>query len=180
MAHSASSCAHASYLEKLQLSTKFNIGFYSTCVESQTSSKSHIAITEDLTQEDSGVLQDMTCIDCDDKVCAMRKEHKVWFPEVRNIFCNLEMWSFYFLYVCNIIIIRDQYRYLKSLIQDQKVYSILSDSTLPNVTYICQMQMLNKQRHRKQFPRGRGGVDLLGVAHFDPVFSCYCVRFYKF
>ena len=80
-------CLNSS-LEKLQLSTNFNIGFYSTCDE-----KHHIAIIEDLTLEDSGVLQDMTCVDCDDKVCAMRKEHKVWFPEVRNIFCNLEMWS---------------------------------------------------------------------------------------
>jgi len=45
----------------------------------------HIAITEELNREGSGVLRDMTCIDCDDELCPLLKEHLVWFPEVRNL-----------------------------------------------------------------------------------------------
>ena len=71
-----------SSLEELQQSTKFNIGLYSTCDESQTSSINHIGIIEDF--DDSCVPQDMTCIDCDDKVCPLMKEHVVWFTEVCN------------------------------------------------------------------------------------------------
>ena len=71
-----------SSLEELQQSTKFNIGLYSTCDESQTSSINHIGIIEDF--DDSCVPQDMTCIDCDDKVCPLMKEHLVWFTEVCN------------------------------------------------------------------------------------------------
>ena len=81
-----------SSLEELQLSTRFNIGFYSTCVGSQTSGKNHIAIIENLTKSD------MICIDCDNKVSYLMPKHKVWFTaaEVRNIaliqmtFLNME------------------------------------------------------------------------------------------
>ena len=68
-----------SSLKELQLSTKFNIGFYSTCVGSQTSGESHIAIIENLTESD------MICIDCGNKVSPLMPKHKVWFTEVRNI-----------------------------------------------------------------------------------------------
>ena len=50
-----------SSLEELQQSTKFNIGLYSTCDESQTSSINHLGFIEDF--DDSCVPQDMTCID---------------------------------------------------------------------------------------------------------------------
>jgi len=58
------------------------VGFYSTCDKNQTSSESHIAIVEDLFQEHSGVPEDMTCIDCRNKSCPLKEEHKVWFKEV--------------------------------------------------------------------------------------------------
>ena len=77
-----------SSLEELHKSTKFNIGFYSTCIENQTSNKNHITIIEDPFQQHSGVHvpQDMTCIDCDNDDYPLEKEHKVWFKEVRIIF----------------------------------------------------------------------------------------------
>ena len=66
-----------SSLEVLQQSTRFNIGFYSTC--DQTSSNNHIAIIEDLTDSD------MICLDCGNKVRPLEKKHEVWFTKVRDI-----------------------------------------------------------------------------------------------
>ena len=83
-----------SSLEELHKSTKFNIGFYSTCDKNQPSSKNHIAIIDDLFQQHShtGVPQDMTCIDCDNDDYPLKEEHKVWFEEVRS-FYNQKMLS---------------------------------------------------------------------------------------
>ena len=77
-----------SSLEELHKSTKFNIGFYSTCDKNQPSSKNHIAIIDDLFQQHShtGVPQDMTCIDCDNDDYPLKEEYKVWFKEVRSFF----------------------------------------------------------------------------------------------
>ena len=77
-----------SSLDELHKSTELCIGFYSTCGKNQTFSESHIAIVEDLFQEHSGVPEDMTCIDCCNKSCPLKEEHKVWFKEVSNAPCN--------------------------------------------------------------------------------------------
>ena len=77
-----------SSLNELHKSTELCIGFYSTCGKNKTSSESHIAIVEDLFQQNSGVPEDMTCIDCRNKSCPLKEEHKVWFKEVRNAPCN--------------------------------------------------------------------------------------------
>ena len=73
-----------SSLEELHNSTRYNIGYYSTCEKNRTSSKIHIAVIRDLCQQHSGVPQDMTCIDCGNAVCSLGEKHKVWFAEVRN------------------------------------------------------------------------------------------------
>ena len=72
-----------SSLDELNKSTKFNIGFYSMCNMNQPSSKNHISIIEDPSQQHLGVPQDMTCIECANDDYPLEEEHKVWFKEVR-------------------------------------------------------------------------------------------------
>ena len=65
-------------LQKLHMSTKFNIGFYSTC------DKNHIAIIEDFGHQHSHIPNNMICIGCRKKVYPLSEEHTVWFAEVNS------------------------------------------------------------------------------------------------
>jgi len=80
---SVESAIHSS-LQELHKSTKFNVGFYSVCDKNQNSHRSHVAIIEDVFQHHSGVPQEMTCIDCGKEDYPLKKEHNVWFKEVRS------------------------------------------------------------------------------------------------
>jgi len=97
-----------SILEELHKCTEFNIGFYSTCDKNQASHKNHIAMIKDPFGQPSGLPQDMTCIDCGNVDYPLKKEHKMWFTEVRIAFWyqRLSCTQFY-----NAIIY--QYRYPK-------------------------------------------------------------------
>ena len=89
-----------SSLEELHKHTKFNIGFYSTCDENQASQKNHIAI---IRSKDSGVPLDMTCIDCGYDVYPLKKEHMVWFTEVRKAVLGIREFQYIYSWIqsCN-------------------------------------------------------------------------------
>ena len=107
-----------SSLDELQNSTKFRVGFYSTCDMNQTSSKNHIAIVND---KGTGVVSEsMICIDCDDQVCFLREGQQMWLTEVRT------EEHFTFCFACSERYGNNdynyQFRYPKNHIQDQKVF----------------------------------------------------------
>ena len=75
-------CGIVSSLQKFNCIQDFRIGFYSTC---DTNSKKHIGIIPACIQHslESGVPEDMICLDCQNVVCPLKDEHKVWFLEFK-------------------------------------------------------------------------------------------------